>query len=328
MTVDFVGSEPHLVDHLRPVWDALPPEHRGSFFLPGPFVEPLADTIPGGSVLHPDKRGGPVVGCQWGDIQALRHHRRVGLMEHGAGATYPERNPAFAGGTDRERIALFLAPNEHVRAANAEHYPHTPNVVVGTPWLDQWFDGTRQRPDPADKCLVLSWHWDMRRWHGGRSALDHHLPGLRQAADELRGDGWTVLGTAHPRAWNKPPNAAAAYDRAGIDTITDFADVLDRATVMACDVSSSAWLSAAAGCAQIVLEAPWYAKAWEDRVWPRFDPHQPLGPLVKDPAEIPAMARAAHAGLGQHPASVAEVVPHRDGRSAQRAADAIVEHLL
>lgn len=327
--VDFVASEQHLLDHLLPVIEAMPPGTVGQVHVTRPGADPARVTAGTVSTLLPDKTGGPLVGCQWGDIARYRHNRRVGLMEHGAGATYPDPNPAFAGGSQREDVALFLAPNQHVHDANAAVYPGTPNVVVGTPYLDPWCSGARPRPDPSEKVVVFSWHWDMTRWPGGRSALDHYAPGLRVVREQLEADGWVVLGTAHPRAWHKAPHAAAVYDRAGITPVHDFAAVLDVATVMVCDVSSSAWLSAAVGVAQVVCDAPWYAKAYADEVWPRFV--LPLGWPVRDAEGIVGAVEAAH---GEWPtcndftASVDEVVPYRDGRCAQRAAAAIVEHLL
>lgn len=339
--IDFAASGPHTLAHLVPVYDALPAEMRGCFYLTRGWGwtdeerERAASALFGDrpamlvDFTDPHKTGAPLIGAAWGDVSNVRKTRPIALMEHGVGQTYRRANPAFAGGgRGREDVDLFLCPNEHTAALNREAFPDTPSVVVGIPWLDAWAPGRRLRPvDGHTRTVAFSWHWDMQTMgDAGRSAFQHHAPGLAQAIDVLRADGWDVIGTGHPKAWLRAPHLARWYDAHGVEPVRDLADVLDRADVMCCDVSSAAWLSASVGIAQVVLDAPYYRAGYDQQLWPRFA--LPLGYHAADPRVIPEQVELAHrcwADRAEFARSVREVVPLRDGRCAQRAADAIME---
>ncbi len=332
--VDFTASGPHLLAHTRPVYDALPLEQRGVFHLvrgAGWTDDERAAHLFDGAVLDDGadrKVDRPLVGAAWSDVVSVRGHRPVVLMEHGAGQTYKRPNPAFAGGLRRDGVSLYLCPNEHVARLNREAYPDVPAVVVGTPMLDEFCSGRRTRSLFAEsKTCVFAWHWDMQTMGDpGRSAFDHHKANLPGVFADLRAEGWTVIGTGHPKAWHRAQQLGAWYDAHGVETVRDFADVLDRADVLVADNTSAQWLSAAVGVAQVVLDCPGYAQGYDLALWPRFA--LPFGYHAGESRLIAAQVELAHdrwKDRGDFQRSVAEVVPFTDGACSRRAADAIVE---
>lgn len=316
--IDAYASAPHYAAHIRPIYDKLPPSHQGTFYTD-----------------RPPNRGGPVIVASIGCYQQTAR-RPVILCEHGAGQTYANPNPAYAGGTGRDRVVLFLCPNEHTAEANRSAYPDVPSVVVGVPYVDRW---AGHQPT-AGKVLAVSWHWRNRtaRPQGaGDSAWPHYRHAFPAQLDRLRSDGWTVLGTAHPRAWkNMQTDQGAAvdlrnwYGTHGVEVVEDLGDVLDRAAVFAADTTSATWLAAAAGLGVVLLDSPAYERAYELRLWPRFDPKaNAIGLRVRAPnvfasAVTHTYTILPHRNIG---AALDLVVPYRDGTAAGRAAAAIVEHV-
>jgi len=303
--IDLVATEPHYAAHLLPVAEALGSD-LGTFHLPGPKVAALVD-YPNRSTNIPDRHTArPLLAADYGTIQQHRY-RPVVLAEHGAGQQYRSPNPAYAGGLNRDHVALFLCPNEHVAAANRRTYPGTPSVTVGVPLLDAHAYRVR-----TGSTVVLTWHWDNTMWPESRSAFDHYKGGLGDVVGELRADGWTVLGHAHPRAWAKPPSVGGWYEAWGVEPVFEFGEVLRRADVLVCDQSSAAFLSAAVGVRQVVLDAPWYAGGYAAGLFPRFS--VPLGVRVSGPGGV------RDAVGGAWCPDVSEVVPWVGGCGGRAAA--------
>ncbi len=99
----------------------------------------------------------------------------------------------------------------------------------------------------------------------------------------------------------------------------DFAQVLREAEVLVADNTSAQCLSAALGVRQVLLDCPWYARARERRLWPRWA--MDLGVEVSCAKQIPDAVRRSYVP------DVSAVVPHL-GVAAERAAEAIRRHVL
>ena len=316
--IDAYASAPHYAAHLRPVFDALPASHRGTFYTD-----------------RPPNRGGPIMVASIGCYQATSR-RPVVLFEHGHGQTYADPNPAYAGGTGRERVVLFLNPNDHTSEANRSAYPGIPSVTCGIPYVDAW---AHHKPT-GGKVVAFSWHWRNRSARpvgAGDSAWPHYRDTFPAQIDRLRSDGWTILGTAHPRAMRRMQTDTNAsvdlrnwYGTLGVEVVDDLADVLNRASVFVADTTSASWLAAAAGLGVVLLDSPAYQRAYDLRLWPRFDPKaNAIGLRVRDPNVLASAVAHTHTILPHRDigAALDLVVPHRDGTAAARAAAAIVEHV-
>src|SRR5574338_261908 len=88
---DFFARRKHYIDHLAPVWLALPTDRRGFFYTNEDSAVYAVSKI-GSSVLVvkdiPDGEN-PIVVCAYGDMnRASRSNRKIINMEHGTGHTF------------------------------------------------------------------------------------------------------------------------------------------------------------------------------------------------------------------------------------------------
>lgn len=242
---------------------------------------------------------------------ARKRHRRIVLMQHGAGQSYSDDNPAYPGGSDNEAVGLFLVPGQHAAARWRTAYPRARVEVVGSPRLD---DLPPRHPGPL--TVALTFHWNAYHTPEARSAFDWFRSGIRAVAEEF-----TVIGHGHPRATFLPP----FYEKLGIEYVPDFAEVCRRADVLAFDNTSAGFEFAANGGSVVVMDAPWYRPDAAHGI--RFYDAAHVGIRVAHPADlVPAIARA----LEHRPEDIADredaletVYAYRYG-AAQRAADAIM----
>jgi hypothetical protein len=124
VAIDVLATAPHYVDHLLPIWAALPPDERRYFYL-GPRAH--RDGIPGARALEYLGRDtkAPVLTVAHGDFKVARTagRRRLALGQHGAGQSYSTDHPSYPGGRDQAEVSLFLVPNRYAADRTIEAYP-------------------------------------------------------------------------------------------------------------------------------------------------------------------------------------------------------------
>jgi len=313
--IDALASERHFVDHLAPVWLAMPDELRGRFLVADrTLVRHAAGR--GIEAVPATRTSNPMLVASYGD---QKRGRRLGArtfisMEHGAGQSYggdarSARHGSYAGGRDRDDTALFLAPNEQAASRWRVAYPTAQVSVIGSPRLDSL--PTRE-PGPGP-VVALGFHWPCAIAPEARTAFPHFrgvLPALARR--------FAVLGHGHPRFMAR---LAPFYRSAGIEPVEDFDDVLRRADLYVCDNSSTLFEFAATGRPVVVLNAPWYRRDVEHGL--RFWDAATVGLQVDDPADLAGTIEAA---LGDPPwqraererviASVYAKPPHGAARAA------------
>lgn len=255
--VDFLAWAPHFLDHLLPVFRALPEERRGTFYV-GPDLMQYAKaqgldakryTATGGDNL--------TVVSAYGDLgRALRmgENRRMILMEHGAGHTYKMPHSSYAGaGALRDRVSLFLSTNEQVYRANKVNWPDTPNVICGCPKLDKW-NKVLERPHTrtSPPTVAISFHWDCQVISETRTSFPFYR-GALQALNRK----YKLIGHAHPRIWGR---VARTYKEFGIEAVRSFDKVMERADLYIIDNSSTLYEFAYLDRPVVVLNCPWYRR--------------------------------------------------------------------
>lgn len=222
------ARKPHYLDHLQPIWDALPDEYK------------LERELRRGDRLL--LAGGPDV---------LNGHPFI-YMEHGAGQSYLGFNGrGYSGGEHMHECELFLCPNERVAARWQERYPSIPAVTVGCPRLDRYHAGFT----PESKTVAITFHFDLKLLPETRSAFAHYRTGLRTIVKSWRDQGWTVLGHAHPR-W--PDYQLPAFWRSLEVPWTS--NPLRDASVLAADNTSLQAEFLSCGRPVIALNPPWYRR--------------------------------------------------------------------
>lgn len=329
MTVEFVATQSHYSDHLVPIWRALPDDVRGRWWA-GRNVRHLVDRhgIDPDQVDH--RRPPPDADCVVAShLDYRRTGGRVVMVNHGAGQRYngdPDarravENPSYTGGRDRDRVVLYLCPGERDAAACREAQPDVPAVPVGVPKLDRLHTADRVRSVPP--TVVVTFHVDLPLLPETRWAY----PTFKDALPDLAADGrWEMVGHGHPRVFRHLKNRV--WDRLGVPTAKHLDDVLEHADLLVGDNTSALYEAASCGIPVLCMNDRRYRRHihhglrfWSHVPGLQVDHANDLAPMVaealRDPPEAARLRRKA----------VREVYHACDGHAAQRAAEAILEHL-
>jgi hypothetical protein len=332
--LDALAGERQFVDHLAPIWRALPSLVQGDFLVTPELVDhatargvnPVQIERPSPVPAYPPPRfdGPACLVASYGDVKV---GRRIGygpfaFVEHGCAQTYngdPHRRPrsgSYSGGGDREDNALFLAPNQQAAEAWQTTYPDARVDVVGSPRLDLL---PKREPGPGP-VVAISFHWDASSVSPeAGTALGEYLPHLEELAA-----AFTVIGHAHPKGdW--PRVCERYFRRAGIEFVPDFDDVCRRADVYVCDNSSTIYEFASTGRPVVVLNSKHYRKGIHHGL--RFWEASHVGFQVDTPDELAIVIRLALVDPPEQQEAREQaldlVYAYRQG-GARRAADAIV----
>lgn len=317
---DFYASQSNYLDHLIPIWFALPADQRGTFYGPPRLASRMAGEGLSSPQSTPPLDNRPIVVAGWVDMQRC-HGRAIALLEHGAGQSYQGVDDAsFAGGRDRERVKLFLCPSKRIAWLNLARYPNAKTAVVGCPKLDRWAGS--QRLGKHDKPVVaITFHHDSTlvpetRW--AFPAFHDHVLELAQRNDIK------VIGHGHPRAWS---HLRKFYDANGIETVEDFDDVIARAECLVVDNSSAIYEAAFADIPVLCLDAPWYRKDVEHglRFWSDI-PGLHIG-VDGDLFGAVAYTLFDESEMREQRRAVVEKVYEVREDAAIRAAEALLQHL-
>lgn len=282
MKLDAYASRSNYLAHIVPIWRALDHEERGALYVHSQSAQSWARrhhveftaAIPRG-------RGNPVVIAGMQDCPPVRRDRKVALVEHGSGQRYIDSdNVSYSGGEGREEITLFLCPNDSVAKANQDRYPDARVAVIGSPRVQELRTISRQAKMPC-----ISFHWEARsvspeaRW-----AWPHYAASMRSLAEQFPG----MAGHAHPRVWQL---LQAKYQRAGLEPVQDFEDVIARASVYVVDNSSTAIEAMACGIPVVLMNAPWYRRDIDHGG--RFWRYAKAALTVDEPSWLPRAIQAA-----------------------------------
>lgn len=339
--IDFFARREHFIDHMLPVWNALK-GNRGRFHIPeylreyaemrgvedAVFLKPLNSSVIN---VVPDGLT-PLLVSAYGDMVIA--HRRTPqrpflMMEHGVGLTF-NGCPGYAGGTGmRQRVAMFLAPNEYIRAKTAKALPGTPQVVIGTPKLD-WLASAKFPPQGRKPVVAIGFHWNGEKVaNEAGNAFLHFKDFVPELA---RQSEFTLLGHGHPKyRFVLEP----FYESLGIEMDWDFTSVMRRADLYVNDCSSTMYEFSATGKPVVIMNAPWFRRGVKHGI--RFWDYTDIGPQVEGPEELLDAIRLM---LGFLPSRQGELFvyhaarkkmtdepyPHI-GHSAERAAGAILGFL-
>lgn len=301
MRIDVVASEMHYLDHMLPIFEALPPEMQGRVHPLRP--EPLAP-----------QHGRAAMVAGWSDLARLRC-RKI-YVEHGSGQGYggdpmSSWNPGYSssGGRQHSGVIGYVAPSQSVAGRWLK-----PSVAVGCPKMDRYMD---LEPETTN-AICFAWHWDCKASPESSSALPHYQAGLPHLIMDLKRRGFVVFAHAHPR-WKDQLDDW--FHAAGFDAVLNSDDqVFRQSNLLVMDNSSLMYEFASLGRPVVALNAPWFRRSINHGL--RFWSHVP-GVQVDDIEDLMDLDWVAEMG-GQsdylRAAAVAEAYAFTDGRSAERAA--------
>ncbi len=304
--IDALAGESHFEDHIRPIWEALPDEMRGTFYRRS-FA--LRD--------GPN----PVLTASAGDMKrAKARGRRVALMEHGCGQSFggdprSDKFASYAGNAGRDGVGLFLHPGQHPAARDRKRYPGSRIEVIGCPKLDSL---PRKARDGHPPVVAVSFHWKCTLVPETDNAWDAFKGQVEQLAKR-----YEVIGHGHPRIIHR---LKSFYHRMGIETVGAFPDVCARADVYVNDASSTLFEFASTGRPVVVLNPKKYRRTIEHGL--RFWDAASVGVNVEERDDLTeAVAQALEDAPEQRQArndALDLVYAYRSG-GAQRAVDALVD---
>jgi len=337
--VDALAYERQFVDHIAPVWRALPATVRGSLIVDpglesycrglGLDVQPVPrlNVDRGRPIAPPVSPKGPALVASYGDTKEARRlgYGPLAYIEHGIGQSYgktgPKANGSYSGGPDRADTELFLVPGPDPAARWRAAYPRARVVEIGSPHVEEL---PARIPGPGP-VVAVSFHWPAPYSvspYAGTAVADY------AAAIPWLTEHWSVIGHAHPKGdWQS--RVRRVFDRAGVPFVDDFADVCRLSDVYVCDNSSTIYEYAATGRPVVLLNASsWSRKGpelglrfWEAshvgvHVWDRYDLVATVRRALNDARPIREAREDA----------LSKVYTYRSGAS-DRAADAIVSWL-
>lgn len=323
-------------DHAAPVMHALPPERRGVALAYGDgFVPALAAGMVAAPVewntpsVEVDRLVRSVASPEGSIALAMSYTSQKRLdrlclasrfvrMEAGAGQTYREDSPHFAGSNIEEGCLAWLVPGEHA-AARVEAQEEGWARIVGSPRMDRWSRGPigslhlQGDLTVVALCLRPDMETSIPELSGDQHAA---LEGIKL----LEHEGYTVLACAHP-SWATEVKTWLA----GIVPVVPFERVLETAHVMVCDNSSAGLeFEAATGRPCVWLDLPRY------RTWQR--PGLRFWDLGLRRSPWPGIVPAVQAALREGPASPPwrdQVFAHwgRAGKVAALALEGVLQKL-
>jgi hypothetical protein len=311
VSIDVLWSMPKYLAHLQPVWDALPPELRGSMIQRNdrPRPQPAASDV--------------AVVAGYLDMREARRRRyqRIALLEHGIGQTYGTNDAHLPGGDDRDAVGLFLSPNEHAARHDAARYPAARVAVVGSTVLDTLPHRSRAPVPVAThgrRTVAVTFHWHYTRVPEMRSAFEHFLRALPVLAATF-----DLIGHAHPQAAGM---VVPAYRALRIEFEPSYQRVFERADLLIADNTSAIFEFASTGRPVVVLNAPEYRRDIEHGL--RFWEAAGVGLNVWEPTSLVPVVDAAlteaEAYAPRREAALDIVYAFRSG-AGQRAANALQE---
>ena len=270
MKLDFYASQPHFIDHLKPIWEAFP--QRGRFFVP----EELHAYNAVESVVGLPSTIYPVLVASYGDfVTLIRDHpqAKIILMEHGIGMTFG--TPAYADGYGRRaNVAMFLVQSQYV-ANKFDPRIIAPRRIIGIPKLDKWAgEFEKPHPMPEKPTIGISFHHsNFASIPEAQNAWDYYLPILPELAKRYK-----VIGTGHPMEMDM---FSETYRKLGIEIVENFEELMRRADILLFDCTSAGYEFLVTGKPVVVLNCPKFRR---DKEWGiRFWDYSHIGPQVDTP---------------------------------------------
>jgi len=343
MKIDALVSMARMADHLAPVWRKLPENVRGTFWVHDRalketqrnhrdiFFQSFRNKT--GAMMLKGYRYPVITSCGGSISSIVRSGRQPIIMEHSCGDTFgfprvlSPMSLIKSTAKYYDKTLLYLAPGYHAAEIFKKNRPGIPVEIIGCPKLDKWHKkiGEKERNDPPVVVISFTWDWQDKHWSSRyakliKGAWSHYVNYLPKLLDQ----SWVLYGNCHPKMTKK---AKGIFAHLGIPFIERFDEVLEKADLYICDISSTIFEFASTGRPVILLNAPWHDKKVKQglRFWKAAD----VGIQVDGPNElIPAIERAL-----EDPPEVQRrreeildyVYPIRDGTAAERAAKAILK---
>lgn len=255
--LDMLGEEQQFVDHLIPVWKALPAIARGRFMTHFAYVA-YARSLGIDAVPRTAEGSNPILVASVHDMKTAMAmgRQRIARMEHGAGQSYAgnpsqpiAHHPSYAGGSGAGAVGLFLCPNEHSANRWQNAYPKAKVAIVGCPKLDEIIPFEHPMGPPIIGVTV-HWNWNyLPELMSAFVSYNHSFIDLSQHHK--------VLGHAHPK---DAPMVSRWFAKKDIPYAENLTQVFEKASLLVADNTSALFEFASTGRPVVVLNIPAYRR--------------------------------------------------------------------
>lgn len=177
-------------------------------------------------------------------------------MDHGCGQTLDIDHHFWSRINSKSpfvnTMQIFAAPNKIVMETTENNNPNVVSVLCGTPKMDKYHNVNMREKTIADGLVVFSWHWECK-------ACPETLGGFEYWKERvaIASERFNVAIHGHPRVQDKTRRFAMDNE---IEFIRDFDEVMDRAYLYVCDMSSTIYEFAATDRPVLVLNNPWFRR--------------------------------------------------------------------
>jgi GT2 family glycosyltransferase len=332
--IDFAAvndQRTHYVDHMAPVYHALPEEYRGVFWC----SEGLAGHVRALGIepaVYPDRRGVQkammamrekplTVVCGHMEPSWLDYSQRPNaILMHGVGFCFDHKrsHPSYPGTTMYRRYTrLMLATNEDIAGIERTANPQIRVDVVGCPKLDRWHKQKKRRTGKR-LTVALAWHWRCGVSRDTGTAWDEYkdvLPELKERYD--------LLGHGHPSIIDE---LIPQYEAMGIEWTRSLDEVFERADLMVADATSAIFEFASLDRPVVPIMARKYRN--ED-YGGMLKYRTSLGPVCESPDglidTVTIASQDAQEARSRRLEAIRQCYAYTDGECAERAALALIE---
>ena len=316
----------YYVDHLVSIWQSLPVEARGLWWVNNESSRRLehygidpkvwAKTFKyRADITHSLRYSAekyPLLSASYGEWKQVRAGRcSAPYMPHGQGGPGNNVEQVWHRHASQVPIMFCSADRAILPGLNC-------HSIDGQPKVDRWIGHKPQNDKPI---IAVSF-----RWRESTCALNHyqeHLSGFIKEASER---GWEVLGHGHPLRWEKC--FKPLWKSLGVSFTSDFEKVMRVANVYCADASSTSFEFAATDRPVVFLDCPAYEERRES-MWHRFS-HAYAGVTCNHPRDMAESIAEALIDSPEQKAlrakAVAEIFGKNDGLSSQRAAQKLLKH--
>lgn len=257
MKVHAIASFDHYVEHLRPIFDALPDSLRGEFIHEHKVTRSHTKHWAPNDV---------VMVAGFGDVDAA-FGRRCVYVEHGSGQSYVDSPNALAskhyhGAEHPENVIAYIGPRQDVIDAWGR-----PGCAAGAPVCDSY------ELFGDERTVAITFHWNAGAPNcvgvpEAGTAFERYAADMPHVISEFRANGWDVIGARHPR-FN---GMRGFWERHGVPEVTAD-EVRRRATLLVADSTSLMYEALYLARDVVALNAPWYRRDVEHGL--RFWEHAP-----------------------------------------------------
>lgn len=325
-TVDFFASHIAYAEHLLPIWWALEPEERGTFYATSMAEQIVRPEVGRKWRRHNPPSKGPLTVLASARDMAHTGSRNVALVNHGAGQSYngsaeSSGDPSYSGGRGRGKVRLFLEPGRVAADQTRAAKPKGDVAEVGPPKMDPWIGS--KAPNNREPVIAVSFHWPCAICPEAGWAWPEFAPAVKELAKDTK-----LLGHAHPRVWRR---LKPWYESIGVEPVQSFSEVLERADIYVADNSSTIFEFALLDRPVVLMNATDWRRDVEHGL--RFWEHSGIGLNADESDELKYSIEDAILTIGsdawrqiRHD-HLQDIYTIRDGTSAFKAAQAIREVL-